>query len=462
MLSSTVLKTHSAQWNYTGGGVDARSAKKEMVDQVEASSRSFEVRPTEGLEAVDAKAPPLTGVRILDLTQVLSGPFCTQMLADLGADVIKVEGPQGDIARNMPPHFVGRDSAYYVAINRNKRSIVADLKTPAGLDIVRRLALASDIVIENFRPGVCDRLGFSPVALRAEKPALIWCSISGFGQSGPYRDKPAYDIIVQALSGGMSLTGERDGPAVRAGIPIADLSAGMYAATAVLAALHRRSVTGRGEVIDISMLDCQAAMLCYQAAFYLHSGQVPGRQGREHDSIVTYGTFKARDGIDVVVAAITERMWVALCEVLGCAELVADPRFATAADRSANRAVLRSIIEQHFLVRTADEWMSALDAAQVPVGIANTIDRAAVDPQIAHRGMIMELDSGDGRRARVMGNPFFMQDSRRRQHAFPPVAGEHTREILTEVLSLDRAEIDTLIGAGAVLSADGPPTPEKD
>ena len=413
------------------------------------------------MQEPDASTPPLTGVRILDLTQVLSGPFCTQMLADLGADVIKVEGPQGDIARSMPPHFIGPDSAYYVAINRNKRSIVADLKTATGLDIVRRLALASDIVIENFRPGVCDRLGLSPAALRINKPALIWCSISGFGQSGPYRDKPAYDIIVQALSGGMSLTGERDGPAVRAGIPIADLSAGMYAATAVLAALHRRSVTGCGEVIDISMLDCQAAMLCYQAAFYLHSGEVPGRQGREHDSIVSYGTFKARDGIDVVVAAITERMWVALCKVLGCPELVADPRFATAAARSSNRMALRSILDRHFLARTADEWMTALDAAEVPVGVVNTIDRAAVDPQIAHRGMIMELEAGDGRRARVIGDPFFLEESRRSRHAFPPVAGEHTREVLHRVLGLQADEIDNLIDLGAVVAADHAPASEK-
>ena len=209
-------------------------------DQVAESGKSS-AKPSEGTADAQASAPALTGVRVLDLTQVLSGPFCTQMLADLGADVIKVESPVGDIARSMPPHFVGPDSAYYLAINRNKRSIVVDMKTPAGVDIVRRLALQCDIVIENFRPGVCERLGLSAAKLRAEKPSLIWCSISGFGQDGPYRNKPAYDIIVQAFSGGMSLTGEREGLSVRAGIPIADLSAGMYAATAVLAALHRRT-----------------------------------------------------------------------------------------------------------------------------------------------------------------------------------------------------------------------------
>ncbi len=259
---------------------------------------------------------------------------------------------------------------------------------------------------------------------------------------------------MQALSGGMSLTGERDGVSVRAGIPIADLAAGMFASTAVLAALHRRSATGRGEVIDISMLDCQAAMLCYQAAYYLHSGQVPGRQGREHDSIATYRTFKAKDGIELVIAALTERMWAALCKVLGCEELVEDARFATAPDRSANRAALWPILEQRFLARTADEWMGALDAAGVPVGVVNTIDRVAADPQIAHRGMVMELATEDGRRIQVIGDPFFMQESRRQSHTFPPVAGQHTESVLSEMLGLGGDEIASLIDAGAVLPVE--------
>jgi CoA:oxalate CoA-transferase len=421
-------------------------------DQVAESGESG-AKPSEGIADAQASAPALTGVRVLDLTQVLSGPFCTQMLADLGADVIKVESPVGDIARSMPPHFVGPDSAYYLAINRNKRSIVVDMKTPAGVDIVRRLALQCDIVIENFRPGVCERLGLSAAKLRAEKPSLIWCSISGFGQDGPYRNKPAYDIIVQAFSGGMSLTGEREGLSVRAGIPIADLSAGMYASTAVLAALHRRTTTGRGETIDISMLDCQAAMLVYQASYYLLSGQVPGRQGREHDSIATYRTFKAKDGIELVIAALTERMWASLCRVLGCEELVRDPRFAKAGDRSDNRAVLWPMLEERFLARTADEWTVDLDAAGVPVGVVNTVDRVAADPQIAHRGMVVELRAEDGRRIEVMGDPFFMQETRRRSHSFPPIAGENTAAILGELLGLGGKEIANLIDSGAVLPA---------
>jgi len=392
----------------------------------------------------------LSDIRILDLTQVLSGPYCTQMLADMGAEVIKVEGPQGDVARAMPPYYVGGDSVYYLSINRSKRSIVIDMKIPEGIALVRRLALSSDVVIENFRPGVCQRLGLSADDLRAEKPALIWCSISGFGQEGPYRDKPAYDIIVQALSGGMSLTGARDGVPVRAGIPIGDLTAGMYAATAILAALHRRTRTGRGDVIDISMLDCQAAMLCYQAAFHLHSGQVPGRQGREHDAIVTYGTFAAKDGIEVVIAAVTERMWASLCHVLGCEELTADARFVTADDRNVNRSALIPLLRERFLARSADEWTSLLDKEGVPAGALNTLDRVMADPQIAHRHMIIELASDDKRRARVMGDPIIFREARRRTPRYPPAAGEDTVTVLGDVLGLDRTAIERLRASGAV------------
>ncbi len=392
----------------------------------------------------------LSGVRVLDFTQVLSGPFCTQILADLGADIIKVESPQGDVARTMPPHFVGDDSVYYLAINRNKRSIVIDLKTGEGLDVARRLALASDIVIENFRPGVLAKLGLSPDALRAENPALIWCSVSGFGQNGPYRDKQAYDIVVQALSGGMSLTGEPDGTSVRAGIPIADLAAGMYGAIGILAALHRVKETGRGEVIDVSMLDCQAAMLGYQAAYYLHSGQVPGRQGGAHDSIAAYRTFMAKDGVELVVAAMTDRMWERLCHAVGRGNLVDDPRFATSDLRRSNREHVWAALEEAFLERGADEWVPVLEREGVPVGTVNTLDRVADDPQIQARGMVLELDSKDGRKLRVMGDPLFMRETRRQEHSFPPEAGEHSAAVLHDVLGLSGQEIQNLFDAGAV------------
>lgn len=397
----------------------------------------------------DKSQSALSDLRVLDLTQVLSGPFCTQMLSDLGAEIIKLEGPQGDVARDMPPFRPGEDSVYYLSINRNKQSIVVDMKTEQGLDIVRKLALASDVVIENFRPGVCERLGLSATTLRAQKPSLIWCSISGFGQTGPYRDKPAYDIIVQALSGGMSLTGARDGVSVRAGIPIADLTAGMYAAFAVVSALHRREKSGQGDVIDISMLDCQAAMLCYQAAFCLNSGVVPGHQGREHDGIATYGTFAAADGIDVVIAAVTERMWATLCEILNCTELIKDPRFVAAEDRKINRATLIPILQRRFLLEPAEEWMRRCDQKGVPAGIVNKLDRVMADPQISHRGMVVELTGKDDRHARVIGDPIFFQEAKRPIPKYPPASGEHTFAILESVLGLEESEIQALVASGA-------------
>ena len=408
-----------------------------------------------------ANSPPLAGVRVLDLTQVLSGPYCTQMLADLGADVIRLEGPVSDVARTMPPYSVGEDSVYFLAINRNKRSIVVDLKTEAGVQIARKLALTSDVVVENFRPGVCERLGLSPQTISSKKPELVWCSITGFGQDGPYRDKPAYDLIVQALSGGMSITGARDGVSVRAGIPIGDISAGMYAASAILAALYRRARTGRGETIDISMLDCQAAMLSYQAAFFLHSGQVPGRQGREHDSIATYGTFRAGDGVEFVLAALTDRMWERICQLVGGDDLARDPRFLTAASRINHRAALIPLLEKKFAGRPADEWMRVFEREGVPVGVVNTVDRMVVDPQIVHRGMVEELTSGDGRRVRVIGNPMKFSEAKRMADTYPPAAGEHTEEVLRDVLKMNGADIADLVKSGAVRTGGSAPTHHK-
>ena len=350
----------------------------------------------------------------------------------------------------MPPNFVADCSVYYLSINRNKRSVVLDLKRPEGLELARRLVAGSDIVIENFRPGVLARLGIAAEKVRRDNPALIWCSVSGFGQDGPYRDKQAYDLIVQALSGGMSLTGERDGKSVRAGIPIADLAAGLYAAVGILAALHRVKATGRGETIDVSMLDCQAAMLCYQAANYLHSGRVPGRQGRGHDSVASYDTFQAADGVEVVVAAMTEGMWRSLCRAIGREDALKDERFRTNAARHANRDAVHALLQEAFLQRPAEEWVAALEREGVPAGAVNTIDRVAADPQIRHRGMVAELAADDGRQVRVMGDPLFMQESRRPHSTYPPAAGEHSVEVLRDVLGLAAEEIDRLTRAGVV------------
>ncbi|MGE3149859.1 MAG: CaiB/BaiF CoA transferase family protein [Pseudorhodoplanes sp.] len=394
---------------------------------------------------------PLGNLRVLDLTQFLAGPFGTQILGDLGADVIKLEGPQGDHSRVMPPNFVANDSVYYLSINRNKRAIALDLKSPKGRELAYKLALTCDVVIENFRPGILDRLGLSHAKLRAEKPSLIWCSISGFGQTGPYRDKPAYDMIVQALSGGMSMTGEVGRPAVRAGIPIGDLTAGLYAVIGVLAALNRRRETGQGDYIDVSMLDCQAALLCYQAAYYLNSGVVPGPQGRMHDSIATYRSFTAGDGIEVVVTANTERMWQGLCRALGVAHLIDDPRFNDIRLRHQNRLELWPLLEAAFKTKKADEWVPLLEAEEVPVGVVNTLDRVMVDPQIVARGMVASLAHDDGRKARVIGNPLFMESNRGVAPVYPPALGENSKAILSDVLGLEEKDMASLVDEGVVI-----------
>ena len=393
---------------------------------------------------------PLAGVRVLDLTQFLAGPFATQILGDLGAEVIKLEAPSGDWSRSLPPHFIGPDSAYYLSVNRNKKSVVADMKSADGLALVRRLAGASDIVMENFRPGVLDRLGLVYDDLAAENEGLIWCSISGFGQDGPDRDRPAYDMIVQALSGGMSMTGVPGEPAVRAGIPIGDLCAGMYGTIGVLAALEARRRTGKGRLVDVAMLDCQVAMLCYQAAYFLHSGNEPGRQGRGHASIPTYRSFDAGNDTELVITANTERMWRALCGVLGREELAGDPRFATNDDRYANRFELWPLLEAAFREKDADAWVPLLLEAGIPVGRVNTLGAALSNPQVDHRDMVLNLTAGDGRRVRVAGNPIKFAEDVPPPAGFPPLLGENTREVLADVLGLDDEEIEAALSAGAV------------
>jgi CoA:oxalate CoA-transferase len=394
-------------------------------------------------------APLLAGLRVLDMTQVLSGPYCTQVLADLGADVIKLEQPAGDLARAMQPHFIGDDSVYFVSLNRNKRSVAVDLKKPEGVDLVRRLIARCDVVVENNRPGVLDRLGLKAAELRAAHPRLIWCAISGFGQDGPYRDKPAYDMIVQALSGGMSLTGEPGGAPVRAGIPIGDIAAGVYETIPILGAPNPHHATGQGETIDISMLDCHAAMLTYQAAYFLHSGQGPGRQGSGHDSIPVYRVFTGGDGHDFVLCALSEGNWLSLCRVLGKA-LDADPRFATGRDRFHNRPALWAVLEQEFKARPAADWVARLGAESIPVATVNSLAEMVADPQIVHRDMVQELAAADGRHARVMGNPIALADAPHAQARFAPRLGEDTAEVLGAVLGLSHGEIDDLVTRGVV------------
>lgn len=383
------------------------------------------------------QVPLLAGLRIVDLTTFLSGPFGTQMLADLGAEVIKIEPLDGDSSRSIPPHFVGDDSAYFLANNRSKRSVAIDLKDPDGLAAAKAVIDTADIVIENFRPGVCQRLGLDPAVLRAERPALIWVSISGFGQSGPWRDKPAYDMIVQALSGVMSLTGEAgvDRPAVRLGIPAGDLVAGMFGAYGALAGYIRALREGVGAHLDVSMLDSQLVMTSYQAVYAMLSGVTPGPQGARHDSIPTYRSFRGGDGREFVVTANTDRMWRGMCDAIGRPDLVEDPRFATPGLRLTHRDALWDILEAAFATGTASDWVSELEARRVPSGLIKTLTEAINDARTSGRGMIVRLEDGSGHEIEVVGNPIrVISDTGLEEQAYlyPPQLGEQSVQILEE------------------------------
>lgn len=398
----------------------------------------------------EAAKTTLAGLRVLDLTQFLAGPYATMIFADLGAEVIKLEAPVGDWSRVLPPNFVGEDSAYYLSINRNKRSIVVDMKSPEGLEIVKRLADESDFLIENFRPGVLDRLGLTYDILSQRNPGLIWASISGFGQTGADRDRPAYDMIVQAISGGMSMTGEPGRSAVRSGIPLGDLSAGMYAVIGALAALEERRRSGRGQYIDISMLDCQVSMLCYQAGYYLHSGKNPGRQGWGHDSIPTYRGFNCANGTSLVITANTERMWQGLCDVLAISDMKEDVRFILNEDRYANREELWPILEGAFMRQRAEHWVPRLLEAGIPVGEINNLEKALSNPQILARDMVLDLSDENGGSIRVAGNPVKMSRTPMDTHSYPPKLGGETADILIDILGVDEEELARLVERGAV------------
>jgi crotonobetainyl-CoA:carnitine CoA-transferase CaiB-like acyl-CoA transferase len=392
---------------------------------------------------------PLSRLTVLDLTQFLAGPYAGQIFGDLGARVIKIEPVAGEMARTIAPHFVKGESAYFLAVNRNKESLAVDLKDERGRSIVLDLVRQADIVLEAFRPGVAARLGLGYDALRAINSKIIVCSISGFGQDGPYRDRPAYDIIVQAMSGGMSITGERGGLPVRAGIPLGDLSAGMYAVIGALAGLERVRSTGVGAHIDVAMLDCQISMLVYQAAYHLIAGEVPGPQGREHVSFPTYRAFRCADGIEIVVAANTERMWGDLCAALGRSELTADPRFRLNEDRLPNRSALAPLLEAAAAKISSAELLAALAERDVPAAPINTLDRALADAQVRHRDMVVQLDDGAGTSITVAGNPVKFADLTSRQHAYPHRLGADTVAIL-QGLGLSVDEITDLARKGVI------------
>ncbi|MEJ2209661.1 MAG: CoA transferase [Anaerolineae bacterium] len=400
---------------------------------------------------------PLEGLRIVDLTRALAGPFCTMMLGDLGADVIKVERPgHGDESRGWGPPFVGEpygpypgESAYFLAANRNKRSITVNLKSSAGQEIVRRLAAGADALVENFRTGTLDEMGLGYEALRAVNPRLVYCSISGYGRSGPYARRPGYDFVIQAEGGMMGITGPEEGPPYRVGIPIVDITAGMFAATAILAALRARDLTGEGQWVDLSLLDSQAALLTNVASNYLIGGQEPRRLGNAHPNITPYEAFRARDRWFALAAA-NNRQWAALCSVLERPDLVTDPRFADNGARVAHRAELRAVLAEAFGTRDAGEWLDALRQAGLPCGPINTVPEVFDHPQAEAREMVLETEHPTAGRLRFPGFPYKLSETPAALRQPPPRLGQHTGQVLADLLDYSPADVAALRDQGVV------------
>lgn len=383
--------------------------------------------------------PPgaLTGVRILDFTRVLAGPFCTMLLADLGADVVKVESPAGDDTRAWgPPWFTDahgdQHSAYYLSANHSKRSIVLDLKDPADQQTARDLAACADVLVENFKPGGMAAFGLDYATLSAIQPALVYASITGYGQTGPYADRPGYDFVIQGQSGLMSITGDVDGEPVKVGVAVADVFAGLFAATSILAALRHADWTGQGQHLDIALLDAQIAALVNIASNALVSGTPPPRMGSAHPSIVPYQPFHAADGA-FSVAVGNDRQFRALCAVIDRPELAADPRFATNPARVQHRAVLIPILADCFAARSAADWVDALLAVGVPSGLINDVLTAVHDPHVRERGLIQSVALG-GRTVELVGMPVGFSVTPPTIQRAPPRLGEHTGDVLRDWL----------------------------
>ena len=402
---------------------------------------------------------PLAGLRVFDLTRILAGPTCTQLLGDLGAEVIKIERPgAGDDTRKWGPPFVEdesgaetTESAYYLSSNRNKRSVTLDVSKPEGQAVARRLIARCDILAENFKTGDLARYGLAYDDLKADNPGLIYCSITGFGQTGPYAKRAGYDYLAQGMGGIMSLTGEPEGAPVKVGIGIADIMCGMYAASAILAALHHRHRTGRGQAIDLALLDTQVAWLTYEGLNYLTSGALPKRQGNEHPNIVPYKVMPCADG-HFILAAGNDGQFRKFCDFAGCPELADDPRFATNAQRSVNRRALYALLPEITARKTRAEWLDGLAALGVPAGPVNDLEQVFADPQVRHRGMKqpMAYAGVPGGRVDLIGNPIKFSETPVDYRVAPPRMGEHTDAVLGELLEMDAAEIAGLRAAGVV------------
>ena len=401
----------------------------------------------------------LSDIRVLDLTRILAGPTCTQLLGDLGADIIKVEKPgAGDDTRKWgPPYLPGKDgaptqeSAYYLASNRNKRSVAIDIALPEGQELVRALLGHCDVLVQNFKAGGLARYGLDYATLEDAFPGLVYCSISGFGQTGPYKSRAGYDYLAQGYGGIMSVTGAPEGEPMKVGVGIADIMCGMYASSAILAALHHQRRTGQGQHIDLALLDTQVAWLANEGTNYLLSGRVPQRLGNEHPNIVPYKLFQTKDG-PVVLAAGNDAQFQRFCRFAGLAELGHDPRFATNSLRIANRQALYAQLVPAFLTKTKAEWVDGLTALGVPCGPVNNIAEVFEDEQIQHREMRIEMPhplAEDGT-VPLLGNPIKLSETPVAYAAPPPFLGQHTDEVLQDLLELDAAERSRLRESGII------------
>ena len=402
---------------------------------------------------------PLAGIRVFDLSRILAGPTCTQLLGDLGADVIKVEKPgAGDDTRKWGPPYVtdkdGRntsESAYYLSSNRNKRSLAIDIARPEGQALARRLIAKADVMVENFKVGDMARYGLGYADLKAANPRLVYCSITGFGQTGPYAPRPGYDMLAQGVGGIMSVTGEPDRPPMKVGVGIADIMCGMYAAVAILAALRHRDQTGEGQYIDLGLLDSQVAWLATVGLNYLTSGKVPQRVGNEHPNIVPYNVMAAADG-HVILAVGNDQQFAKFCDFAGAPELARDPRFVTNEQRIANRRALYALLEPLLKSRKQVEWVEGLARQGVPCSPVNTVDQVFADPQVLARGMKIAMPhplAGKGE-VDLIGNPIKFSGTPVEYRLPPPRLGEHSQEILRELLAMDDSAFEKLKAQGVV------------
>jgi crotonobetainyl-CoA:carnitine CoA-transferase CaiB-like acyl-CoA transferase len=394
----------------------------------------------------------LDDVTVIDLSHALAGPFASTMLADYGAEVIKIEPAQGDISRGWGPPFYGAESAYFVNLNRNKKSVTIDLKHPAGRELFFRLLETADVVLENLRVGAVAKLGIDYERARERQPRVIFCSVSGFGQDGPYRDRAALDLVVQAESGMISITGEPGGRGVRCGVSIADITAGMYAAFAIVTALHAREKTGRGQYIDVSMLEGQLGILSGTIGAYIADGILPAPMGTAYAALLPYQTFRTKTR-DIAIGIGSDKLWRMFCPLIGLPELATDPRYVTNAARNANRAALIAALQDALLAKPYEEWEAILLPAGIPIGAINTIAQVVDHPQVTARGALVECTHPVAGKVRLVGPPVGMSETPGSIRTPAPLLGEHTTEVLRERLSLSDDEIAQLRSAGIIAAS---------